>query len=429
MKNKVITFLNEGGHPLSGGQDGLLGVLWVTKLPPGKIKTLTKQLEEEESVPKDALASNDAQSILQQPGIMEQASVNASAPSGQSSSSRSRRSPITRLLPTRTRHQVVSAPTSEDVSVNDISLRTCASLPIRHMRGGRDGLANSFSRSRRLQRLARRFPKSEVDDLSLDLLYDFFESFAPQPLASFMLDDGEEDSAGDAQGEAQDDHDGVVAGAVVDAHEDSRSDRKDVVDGEQTESSSAVPSPTLANGAAMPEQLVDSPTVSMDAMQNSSPSESGNMAGMADMHTEVMMLRRLVQAELREARHVQEARYAQLQDTVNEAVRLATSLEERMDAMRMPEVRGPPRPSVVLSLTVVDAIASVLLFFIAVFLARPFAFVKNLVVRNPRVQDCRKELGQRASRGWRLSGREFDDPFLGTVAKRISYSAATALGE
>lgn len=324
-----------------------------------------------------------------------------------SSASRPLLGPITRLLPARSRLQAVSMPTLAmrgNSQSPEVRLRPHASLPIRKPR-----VPNSDSSPvghTRRHRMARRFPKRNEDgpdDVPLDVLEDFFDTFALPSFCSVQRQSFN------------------TVNSVMSASMNTPS---------ATESAPALTSVSSApprNEAASSDSAIYSPSPVTPA---SSCSHALACTDRCDrVRGEIAMFRRFVQAELRETREVEDSRYATLAESVQEAVRLVTALEGRIDAMRIPQrVATPPRPSTVLGTMILDAVASVILFFISFFIARPFAFIRRMIFR-PQLQPQQTEPAPRVSRSWRLSGRDFDDPFLGTVAKRISYSAATALAE
>lgn len=181
---------------------------------------------------------------------------------------------------------------------------------------------------------------------------------------------------------------------------------------------------------------------------------------------ELQMLRRLVSNELRETTAACAARAAAAEESAAEAIRVANGVDGRLDTLRRDRLNASQmRPAVVLAEMIADAIATVILFVLCVCVARPLRFVRRVWrswgqrqdemgrdagksweagereevgrsegaggnvdgnVNGGDARDVQPELGRRVSRGWRLSIREFDDPFLNTVAKRISFSAAAA---
>lgn len=327
---------------------------------------------------------------------------------------RSRRSPITRLLP-RARQQVVSA-SSADLhppasAAADSAFRSCSSLPVRPREPA------GLLRNRRRQRFARRFPKVD-EHPSLELLYDFFESFAPPSLTA-LLEEVENDE-GEQEAIASTDEAPVPCQPcyLPASH----------VGHEPVPGTIEVGPDTTEVGPCATETEVEAEAASpLPPVDDTVVVQTEGDQVRSEIHAEMTMLRHLVQAELREAQNVQEARHLQLQEAVNEVVRVTVALEGRMDAMRVTQQpRLPPRPSVTLFLTLVDFLSSALLLLIAMFISRPFCLLRSLLYKE-RAAPPPMEQARRASRNWRLSGREFDDPFLGTVAKRISYSAATAL--
>lgn len=407
------------------------------------------------------------------------------SPATPTSPTRPRLRPITRLLP-RNRNNTSSTPisvlcggasttapaqasTSSMATTTVVALppkdvrgRMCASLPTRRLTA--NSRSSSPSPGSRLHRRARRFPKPLIEfrdsqqnthpAVPFDALDQFFGPFAPSrsTLADFYNSfcDVDQLPVENDEGEEGDDEDDEDDGDVGDNGDDGDEHENEEGDGNKQKqnpalsSSSATYSNSRLDTSAdqpglLPNENEDPPTspipqnvpaINCEVRSSCNDSQDSTLG---EVRGEMAMLCRLVQSELREARNVQEMRYSSLQDTVNEAVRLAESLEGRLDAMRIPQRRQDPRPSVLLALTVMDAIASVILFVISFCIARPIIFARHFAAR---ARGMRKgnadrpvsEKLQRISRSWRLSNRELEESFLvDTVSKRISFSTATRL--
>lgn len=330
----------------------------------------------------------------------------------------------------------------------------CASLPTRRLTA--NSRSSSPSPGSRLHRRARRFPKHLIESresqsnvhpaVPFDALNQFFGPFAPSrsSLADFYNSfcdvdqfSGENDEAEEKDLDDDDDDDGSG-----DGDGDGSGERVDRKQNAALSSSSVICSnpqldqemeqPALLPNENRPHCSLQSKTTStnFDVRRNCSDSHDSTLE---EVRGEMAMLCRLVQSELRESRSAQEMRYSLLQDAVNEAVRLAESLEGRLDAMRVPQRRQEPRPSLLLALTLMDAVASVILFVISFCIARPIMLARQFVARARGITHDTtdrpvSENLQRISRSWRLSNRELDESFLvDTMAKRISFSAATRL--
>lgn len=331
--------------------------------------------------------------------------------------------PITRLLPTRPRLQIASAPaarggTDSGSILPELHFRPHASLPIRKSRSRRSRSCSPPPRVRR-QRMALRFPKHSGDrpnrDVSLDAMDDFFDSFAPPSIHSFKRLY-------------------YAMGSPLASTTPSTASASDSAPNMLTTSAPARSCAPASEDQPAPQspqvQTRDARAQPPSTRTSCSHELSTCIERSNRVHAEISMLRRLLQAELRESRGVEDARYSALAESVQEAVRLVTVIEGRIDAMRVSQRdTSPPRPSVVLATLILDTIASVILFCISFFIARPFSFIRRAFSRTPPIRTPHPEPKPRISRSWRLSGRDFDDPFLGTVAKRISYSAATAFAE
>lgn len=320
----------------------------------------------------------------------------------------------------------------------------CASLPTRRLTP--NSRSSSPSPASRLHRRARRFPKPLIESreaqcnshaaVPFDALDQFFGAFAPSRsnLADFYNsfcdidqlpceeaegEDGEDDGEGESEDveEAGQQQDAALSSSSIVCP--ARQNRK-------------TGQPVMLPGDRLPPPSASSKTLatSCDVQNNCNESHDSTLE---QVRGEMAMLCRLVQSELRESRNVQQVRYSQLQDAVNEAVRLAESLEGRLDAMRVPQRRQDPRPSALLALTLMDAIASVILFVISFCIARPISFARQFAARARGITHNGSdrpvsENSQRISRSWRLSNRELDDSFLvDGMAKRISFSTATRL--
>lgn len=284
--------------------------------------------------------------------------------------------------------------------------------------------------------MARRFPKVDMlhggrdheqnPAMSVDVLSDFFDHFQPMPIES-------EPEPCDA----------AVASKSLDLHDAHHRALPNAPTPAPTPSDSewmsiASTSADIPTHSSAPFAIRQTSTATTESDTAAARRERGDVQrdGVDELRGEVAMLRHLFYSELREANHSQGVRHAQLTDAVNEAVRLAVALEGRLDDMRLSASGArEARPCVVLAGTVADAVATVFLFVIAVFVARPLALLKWCFERvrgrgaGERKGDGGSVKRHRMSRGWRLSGRDFDDPFLGTVAKRISFSAATTLND
>lgn len=380
-------------------------------------------------------------------------------PNSPNMSPRARRGPITRLLP-RPRQNTASTPTSAVTRVaaastgtlttlgaaklppKDVRARMCVSLPTRRLSLNPESATPSPGT--RLHRRARRFPKARFDvrdppsrsprDLPSDALNQFFDRFAPSrtTLADFYSSFGE--------------------GACSDRDDERDREREshEILDADYSSESATcrIPSPeepgqrpasSSSDGTSQDEatkhnfkgDIVTTSSVGGRDMNDRADCENSQDA-LNQLRADMSMLCRLVQSELRECRHVQQLRYSHLQETVNETVRLAESLEDRLDSLRVPQHRGELRPSATLALTIMDGIASLLLFVISVFIARPVAFARRTVskirgVPESTVERPLSENFQRLSRSWRLSNKDLNEPFLDNATKRLSFSAAKLL--
>lgn len=129
---------------------------------------------------------------------------------------------------------------------------------------------------------------------------------------------------------------------------------------------------------------------------------------------DLTLLRTTITSELKELRRMQARTAESAQDTL----RAAALLEAHIDEMRVIHAREPS-PASVLFATIVDAIATILLFLIRVLITQPFKLVSRFFSSRPQLEQPDPK---RCS--WRLSGGGFsDDQFLDSVAKRLSFSA------
>lgn len=129
---------------------------------------------------------------------------------------------------------------------------------------------------------------------------------------------------------------------------------------------------------------------------------------------DMTLLRTTITSELQELRRMQ----ARTAESAQETLRAAALLEAHIDEMRVVHAREPS-PASVLFATIVDAVATILLFLIRMLITQPFKLVSRFFSSRPQLEQPNPK---RCS--WRLSGGGFsDDQFLDSVAKRLSFSA------
>lgn len=118
---------------------------------------------------------------------------------------------------------------------------------------------------------------------------------------------------------------------------------------------------------------------------------------------------RLIRLELRCLRESQDVCHSALTETAQHTLRLAEVLGARVDSMQSSSIA---RPSEKLFWMLVDGMAALLLFVISI-IAKPWTWARSSYAAEK----------VRRRKSWRLSVAEFEDPFLGDAAKRLSFSA------
>lgn len=314
-----------------------------------------------------------------------------------------------------------------------------ASLPLRRTLARRSRSMSPAPSTRRPHRIARRFPKHSAYDkpkqnpskaadtlVTLEALDDFFESFAPPSLRSFALDQSE------GQGQARHSQQARQTQLIGTAGQQSESSYSSssssssrhvssssaaVLHGKATSSLSRQPPPlyrsslssnsvtrNVPRGVEPPafsacdshtsdeyrrveggfdhveryphadEEHRDNPSGARSGVDTGPTESNGDVDGSDD---ELRMLRRWMQAELREVQNVSDSRFYTMEERVQATHDQLNTIERHIDDIRVRmNPPAPVRPSVELCMRVTDAVCSIILVLLNAVLAT-YSFLRR----------------------------------------------------